>query len=205
MTAKKLHYFSGITITVFIVFHLFNHLYGLLGPTAHIEMMQNLRTVYRNVIAESILLLAVAAQVTTGIKLFIIKRKSATGFFDKLQIWTGLYLAFFLVMHLGAVFSGRFLLNLDTNFYFGVAGLNIFPLNLFFIPYYSLAIISFFGHLSVVHSKKAKNDLFGLKPEKQSYGILIIGILLTLVILYGLTNGFMGVEIPNEYNLGVGL
>ena len=90
-------------------------------------------------------------------------------------------------------------MDLDTNFYFGVAGLNTFPLNLFFIPYYGLAIISFFGHISAVHSIKMKTKILGLEPIKQSYGILTIGIIITLIILYGLTNGFNGVEIPKEY------
>jgi len=166
--------------------------------------MNDLRVVYRNIIAETILLFAVIIQVFSGIKLFFKKRKNVTDFFEKLQIWTGLYLAIFFFIHLSAVLSGRLILNLDTNFYFGVAGLNIFPLNLFFIPYYGLAIISFFGHISAVHSKKMKNKIIGIEPNIQSYIILIIGIILTLVIFYGLTNEFNGVEIPKEYDIMTG-
>lgn len=201
MTIKKLHYFSGITISIFVGFHLFNHLYSFLGANAHIELMQDLRVVYRNTLAETLLLLAVLIQIVSGIKLFIKKRESVLSFFEKLQIWTGLYLAFFLVIHVGAILSGRYILNLDTNFYFGVAGLNTFPLNLFFVPYYGLAIFSFFGHIAAVHSKKMKHRLLGILPNKQSYFILIIGISVTIAILYGLTNGFNGLEIPKEYNL----
>ncbi len=201
MTMKKLHYFSGITLSIFVGCHLFNHLYSLFGPNAHIELMQKLRFVYRNVIAEAILLLAVAVQIVSGLKLFSRKRKTASSFFEKLHIWSGLYLAFFLVVHVGAVLSGRFILNLDTNFYFGAAGLNIFPLNLFFVPYYGVAIISFFGHIAAVHFKKMKQSIFGIRPNKQSYFIIIIGVFVTIAILYGLTNGFNGVEIPKEYNL----
>lgn len=201
---KRIHYISGITITIFVVLHLFNHLYSLFGANAHIELMNDLRLIYRNIIVEFILLFSVAIQLFSGIKLFLKKRKVAINFFDKLQIWTGLYLAFFLLMHLSAVLSGRIILGVDTNFYFGVAGLNTFPLNLYFIPYYGLAITSFFGHISAVHYQKMKSKLFGIDPIKQSYAILIIGILLTLIILYGLTNGFNGVEIPKEYNIMIG-
>jgi hypothetical protein len=49
-----------------------------------------------------------------------------------------------------------------------------------------------------------KKELIGIQPYKQSYGILIIGIVLTLIILYGLTNGFNGVEIPKEYDILIG-
>ena len=204
MNLKELHYFSGITISIFVGLHLFNHLYSLLGADAHIEMMNHLRIAYRNIIAEIILLFAVSIQVFSGIILFFKKRKNVTDFFGKLQINTGLYLAFFFLIHLSAVSSGRLFLNLDTNFYFGVAGLNTFPLNIFFIPYYGLAIISFFGHISAVHSKKMQNKILGINPKKQSYIILFIGIILTLVIFYGLTNGFNGVEIPKDYKIMTG-
>ncbi|EPR68631.1 hypothetical protein ADICYQ_2328 [Cyclobacterium qasimii M12-11B] len=122
--------------------------------------MNDLRIIYRNVIAETILLVTVATQIVSGIKLFLKKRKTKYDLFEKLQIWTGLYLAIFLVFHLSAVLFGRLVLELDTNFYFGVTGLNTFPLNLFFIPYYGLAIISFFGHISAVHSKKLKKNIW---------------------------------------------
>lgn len=204
MNTKKLHHFSGITISIFVGLHLINHFYSIFGANAHIELMNDLRVVYRNIIAETILLFAVGIQMVSGIKLFVKKRKTVSDFFERLQIWTGLYLALFLVIHLSAVLSGRLILNLDTNFYFGVAGLNAFPLNFFFIPYYSLAIISFFGHISAVHSKKMKKKVLGIEPNNQSYIILIIGIFLTLVILFGLTNGFIGVEIPKEYDIMLG-
>jgi hypothetical protein len=204
MNIKKLHYFSGIAISIFVGLHLINHFYSILGAKAHIEVMKDFRVVYRNIIAETILLSAVGIQIVSGIKLFLKKRQSVSNFFEKVQIWTGLYLAVFLIIHLSAVLSGRLILALDTNFYFGVTGLNTFPLNLFFIPYYGLAIISFFGHIAAIHSKKMNHKILGIEPRNQSYIILIIGILLTLIILYGLTNGFNGVKIPKEYEIMIG-
>ena len=142
---KRIHYFSGIIISIFIGFHLFNHFYSIFGINAHIQLMKDFRLVYRNVIVETILLTAVAFQIFSGIKLVFKKRKTTLDFFEKLQIWTGLYLAFFLIFHVAVVLIGRYYLKLDTNFYFGVAGLNTFPYSLFFVPYYGLAIVSFFG------------------------------------------------------------
>lgn len=201
---KRIHYFSGITISIFIGFHLVNHFFSIFGIHAHIQLMNDLRIVYRNLIVESILFIAIAIQIITGIKLFLKKYKTTFGFFGRLQIWSGLYLAFFLIFHVGVVLLGRTYLNLDTNFYFGVAGLNTFPYNLFFIPYYGLAIVSFFGHIAAVHEKKMHTRLFNIEPAKQSFLILFIGITLTLVIFYGLTNGFSGVEIPKEYGVLIG-
>jgi hypothetical protein len=85
-----------------------------------------------------------------------------------------------------------------------VAGLNNFPTNLFFIPYYGLAIISFFGHVAAIHARKMKQNIVGLTPIKQSKLILFFGICLTFIIFFGLTNHFHGVEIPKEYNVLIG-
>lgn len=204
MTIKKMHYISGLIMTIFIGLHLFNHFWSIFGADKHLEMMNTLRLLYRNIFVETILLFAILVQIISGIKLFIINRKIAASNFEKLHVWTGLYLAIFLVIHLSAVLGGRYLLNLDTNFYFGVAGLNSFPFNLFFIPYYGLAILSFFGHIGSIHRKKMQQTIFGLTPNRQSKIILIFGICLTFIIFYGLTNHFNGVSIPVEYKILTG-
>ncbi len=204
MTTKKIHYISGLAITIFILLHLFNHMWSILGADRHLEMMNTLRLFYRNIFVEIILLLAVLVQIISGLKLFKMNRKTATTQFEKLHIWSGLYLAVFFVIHLSAVLGGRLFLHLDTNFYFGVAGLNTFPLNLFFIPYYGLAILSFFGHLASIHHQKMKQPLFGLTPYVQSVAILTLGLLFTVVIFYGLTNHFKGVIVPKEYHILIG-
>jgi hypothetical protein len=85
-----------------------------------------------------------------------------------------------------------------------VAGLNSFPFNLFFIPYYGLAILSFFGHIASVHNKKMKHNIFSLTPTRQAKFILFLGLCLTVLIFYGLTNHFNGVKIPTEYNVLIG-
>lgn len=204
MTTRRLHYISGLTITIFIGLHLFNHLCSIWGVDKHIEIMNTLRFFYRNIFVETILLIAVFVQIVSGLKLFKTNRKIANTTFEKLHVWTGLYLAIFFVIHLSAVLGGRYFLHLDTNFYFGVAGLNSFPTNLFFIPYYGLAIISFFGHTASIHNKKMKNEFLTLTPNRQATIIFIFGIILTMTIFYGLTNHFNGVTIPKEYNILTG-
>ena len=201
---KKLHYISGITITIFIGIHLFNHAWSIFGAENHIELMNTLRLFYRNKFVETILLIAVSVQIVSGLKLFLTTRKYAISNFEKLHIWSGMYLALFFVIHLSAVLGGRYILKLDTNFYFGVAGLSTFPFNLFFVPYYGLAIISFFGHISAIHHKKMQKTILGLSPNTQSKSILAFGIGLTFIIFYGLTNEFKGVEIPKEYQVLIG-
>ena len=162
MRIKSLHYFSGIVIAVFVAFHLLNHAVSVFGAEQHIAVMKLLRVVYRNVFVETLLLATVLVQIITGLWLFSKGRKWASTFFEKLQIWSGLYLAIFFLIHLSAVLGGRWVLHLDTNFYFGVAGLNTFPFNLFFIPYYGLAVVSFFGHIAAIHQRKMRKTILGL-------------------------------------------
>lgn len=202
MYVRKLHYYSGITIAVFVCFHLVNHLYSLAGIDEHIEVMQQFRKVYRHPFAEIILLIAIFIQVLSGVQQFRQQIKLATGFYERLQCWSGLYLAFFFLIHLSAVMAGRWLLDLDTNFYFGAAGLNQFPFNIFFVPYYSLGILSFFAHIASIHYQKMKkrnND-----ATIQSRLIILTGAIIVLLLMYGLTNGFKGVSIPVAYGLLIG-
>lgn len=201
---KRIHFFSGIIITLFVGLHLFNHLTAIAGAERHIQVMEQLRPVYRNIFAETILLAAVLLQIVSGIGLFRSKRKRSLAAFEKLQVWTGLYLALFLVIHVGAVMAGRFVLHLDTNFYFGVAGLNTFPLNLIFIPYYGLAVFSFFGHIAAIHRLKMKRSILGVHPPTQAVILLLTGLTVTGLIFYGLTNRFTGVEIPPAYHILIG-
>ncbi len=201
---NRIHFISGFALTIFISLHLFNHFISVFGAEAHIELMNILRIVYRNVIVETILLTAVSVQIISGSKLFLSKRKLVKDYFEKLQIWTGLYLGFFIIVHVGAVLIGRHILNLDTNYYFGVMGLNTFPFNLFFIPYYGFAIFSFFGHIAAIHFQKMNKRFLGLEVKQQSNFILITGIVVTVIIMYGLTGGFIGVKIPVEYDIILG-
>ena len=69
----------------------------------HIEIMNTLRQYYRNIFVETVLLIAVLVQIISGLKLFKTNRKTATSQFDKLHIWSGLYLAIFFVINLSGL------------------------------------------------------------------------------------------------------
>lgn len=201
MKIKKIHYISGLTISLFVGLHLFNHALSIWSIDIHTKMMNTLRLLYRNVFVETILLFSVLSQIISGFMLFKTCRNTANSQLERVHIWSGLYLTFFLIIHLSAVLLGRGVLELDTNFYFAAAGLNSFPLNLFFIPYYGFAIISVFGHIASIHNKKIKQNILGLNPRKQSMVILNLGVLLSILILYGFTNHFNGMIIPKEYKI----
>ncbi|TGK39351.1 hypothetical protein EHQ12_01885 [Leptospira gomenensis] len=204
MTLKKIHSFSGILLAFFIGIHLKNHLSALWGIETHTAFMEILRAVYRNPFVEFFLLSSVVIQIVSGPVLIFRRLKSEEIPVDLLQIASGLYLAFFLTIHVSAVMTGRFFLHLDTNFYFGAAGINRFPFNLFFIPYYSLAVLSVFAHVASIHRQKRKADVFGLSPRSQANLILILGCFTLCLLMFALTDGFRGVEIPAAYRVLTG-
>ena len=186
---KRLHYISGIILTIFILVHLGNHLMVLVSPENHLSLMEQLRKVYRHPVMESVLLLAVALQVFSGIKLYRqLKAQNSGTKVDRYQILTGLYLAFFLLLHVSAVLMGRLVFNLDTNLYFGAAGLNKFPLYLFFVPYYLTAVIAVFGHIACIHFRKTQQLI-------QSQILFGLGCIIAVLILIGM----IGLRIPAQY------
>lgn len=201
MSAEVFHRISAVYISIFVAIHLLNHLWSIWGAADHIQLMNSLRVYYRNIFAKILLLTSVAIQIISGIQLYTINKSKAKTGVEKWQQWTGLYLLLFLVIHLSAVFAARLIFHLDTNFYFGVAGINTFPINLFFIPCYALAVISLFGHLATIHARKMKHQFFGIRPTQQAILIITIGIVVTFVLFYGFTNKFKGVEIPTPYRI----
>ncbi|MEO0585023.1 MAG: hypothetical protein AAF135_22615, partial [Bacteroidota bacterium] len=138
MKRKTLHRYAGLYISLFIFLHLINHLAVLWGPQVHITLMEKLRPIYRHPVAEGILLLTIVFQIQSGILLFWKTRRQKLPFWNRVQRGSGAYLAIFLMNHLLAVVVARYVLQLDTNLYFGATGLNSFPYALFFIPYYGL-------------------------------------------------------------------
>lgn len=189
---KKAHYFSGLFISVFVAFHLLNHAFAIAGLEKHLSVMETFRLVYRNRLVESMLLLAVVLQIISGLKLAIYARKVAVGFIEKLHVYSGLYLAFFLCIHVSAVLSARIIFNLDSNSYFGAAALNHNPEVFFFVPYYFLAVLSFFIHLACIHFKKTAS-------KWQTFSIIAVGCFTAVFLIYALSNHFQGFEIPDEY------
>ncbi len=186
---RKLHYASGITLSLFIAIHLFNHLTALWGPDMHIQFMDKLRMLYRNVLVEGILLLCVLFQIVTGLTLVFTKKAQSLA--EKIQIYSGFYLSFFLIVHVSAVLFGRYT-GLDTNFYFASTGMNYSPFLFFFIPYYFLAVVSISLHVSALHYIKTGS-------RTQAYGIAIIGIITSVLIILAFTNYFKGQASPQQY------
>ena len=147
MNLRKLHRTSAIVVALFACLHIANHLTALAGVASHIAVMDAARIVYRQRVVEVLLLLCVSFQVFSGLWLVVRGWKQRHGFVPWLKAIAGAYLAFFLLIHVGAVLYGRAVLDLDTNFYFAAAGFHVPPNQFFFAPYYFLAVVALFTHL----------------------------------------------------------
>jgi succinate dehydrogenase/fumarate reductase cytochrome b subunit len=147
MNLRAFHRAAAAGVLLFAATHIANHLASLSSIATHIAFMDAARSVYRRPVIEVVLLCWVAFQIASGLWLFFRGWPQRTGRIPWLQALSGAYLAFFLLVHVGAVLLGRLVLRLDTNFYFAAAGLNITPYQFFFAPYYFLAVLALFTHL----------------------------------------------------------
>lgn len=146
---RRAHRALAVFLAVFLALHLGNHLAGLVGQATHGSVQAAVRVVYRHPLIEPLLLLAVAIQIGLGLAL-VARRRRWT-----LQTASGLYLALFLAVHLGAVLSARWQ-GTETDLAFAAAGLHApAPWPAVFALYYGLAVLAVFAHLSVPLSRRS--------------------------------------------------
>ncbi|THU40221.1 hypothetical protein FAM09_10135 [Niastella caeni] len=193
-TLKKYHRLSGLVIAAFMLLHITNHLFALGGPSLHITVMNFLRHIYLFPPVEIVLLTCVMFQIISGVTLVFRKGFSHQPFYIKLQVMSGLYLSFFMIIHVWAVLTARYHWNMETDFYFAAGVVNRFPEKLFFIPYYTLSIISTFVHIASAHYAKRVEQLkvfpypmyeeiFRSKYRREAINICIAGFIITFLIM----------------------
>jgi succinate dehydrogenase/fumarate reductase cytochrome b subunit len=143
---RNRHRLSAVILAAFLLVHIGNHLTGLAGQNWHMAYMAAARQVYRHFLVEPLLLALIVWQAGSGLTLLWRRRKGARSLIGWMQHLSGLYLAIFLLIHVTAVLSGRWVLGLDTDFRFAAAGFHVAPFIWFFVPYYFLAVLSLFVH-----------------------------------------------------------
>lgn len=186
---RKLHRAGALLVGVFVLMHLANHLAALGGIAAHLRFMEAARVVYRQPLVEIILLLAVAAQAGSGLRLLAGKRR--TDRIARLQAASGAYLALFLLIHVSAVLFGRAVLDLDTNVHFAAAGLQVWPYQLFFVPYYFLAVLALFTHLGCALARRAGTAALVVP--------VCAGVLVSSLVVAALMGKLLPYEVPQTY------
>lgn len=188
-TVRKLHRGGALLVGIFVLIHLANHLAALQGIEAHLRFMEAARLLYRQPLVEGLLLLAVLAQAASGLRMLMGKRRSDP--IARLQAASGAYLALFLLIHVSAVLFGRAVLDLDTNVHFAAAGLQVWPYQLFFVPYYFLAVLALFAHLGCALARRAGTAALVVP--------LCAGALVSSLIVAALMGKLLPYEVPPMY------
>lgn len=199
-----LHRASACLIGAYVAIHLFNHLLAIQGVEAHIAFMDEFRHVYRQPVVEALLLGCVAFQVGSGLHFLKSRWGQRRGFFERVQAISGAYLAYFLLVHVGAVLFGRAVLKLDTNFYYAAAGMHVPWVRLYFVPYYFLAVVAIFGHVACAIHWLTRDRFSELARDRFGHAVLAVGLLVSSLIVTAFAGGFHPVEIPAQYRATYG-
>ncbi len=197
-----LHRAAAIMVGVYVLAHLANHLAALRGIDAHLAFMQALRRVSRVPVIETLLLAGIAVQMGSGgwLALRHARRQGPRRMpFERLQAWSGAYLAFFMLVHVVSVLLGRARLGLDTNFWFAAAGLNVGAWPLFFMPYYGLAVAAVFAHLACVLRRRLPAGVAPAARNRTTLAIIAVGVVTAALIVAAFGGAFYPVDLPHAY------
>lgn len=200
---RSLHRTSAMLLCVFLILHVANHLVALAGQQAHIEFMAALRPLYRNALIEPLILFIAVWQAGSGLTLLWRARHAQRDTLGWLQHLSGLYLAFFLLVHVSAVLGGRMVFGLDTDFRFAAAGFHVGAWVWFFAPYYFLALFSLFAHAGCGLYWNLPQNRPGLRQSVLA-AMLIAGLFIAGAVVLALAGAFHPVDIPPAYRATYG-
>jgi hypothetical protein len=134
-----------------VLFHLTNHLFGLIGPEAHAAVMKVGRTIYRSAIVEPVLVVVLLFQALTGLELAWRWSAQRNDFCRVFQVGSGVYLAVYLLTHMNSAFiSARAVHHVDTNWAWASGapiGLIHDAWDIRLLPHYALGVFFVVGHL----------------------------------------------------------
>lgn len=151
-TARIVHGLLAALLLAFVVFHLANHLAGLLGPQAHAALMQAGRRLYRMPAVEAMLVVLLLLQLALGA--WLAWRWSAKGMdgYRAVQVATGVYVGFFLLTHMNsALVSARLMHGWETDWAWASAapvGLLRDAWSIRLLPHYALGVFCVLAHLA---------------------------------------------------------
>ncbi|HEY6895937.1 MAG TPA: hypothetical protein VI279_01645 [Rhodocyclaceae bacterium] len=141
---------AAAVLALFLLAHIGNHMFGLVGSDAHIAVMKDLRQIYRNFVFEPLLLIGFLYLIGSGALMAWRFAGSETDGFRALQVASGIYLLFFLVSHINAVLVlARTILGIDSDWGFATGaptGLIHDAWNIRLLPLYVLSVFFALTH-----------------------------------------------------------
>jgi hypothetical protein len=149
---RVVHGVTAVVLSLYVVFHLANHLFGLIGPDAHAAVMKIGRMVYRSAVGEPLLVATMLFQTGTGLFLAWRWSASAHDFQRTYQVASGAYLSVFILGHMNSVFVyARSFLGIPTDWNFAIGaptGLIHDAWNIRLLPHYALGVFFVLSHLA---------------------------------------------------------
>ncbi|MFK7963820.1 MAG: hypothetical protein AB8C46_07625 [Burkholderiaceae bacterium] len=120
-----------------------------------------------------------------------------------MQALSGSLLAAFLLIHVSAVVAGRLWLGLDTNAYFAAAGFHVSPNQLFFVPYYFLAVTALFVHIgcAIYWALTSRSPEAGAiaTGRRALLGFAVVGSTFALGLVLAMAGALYPLQIPSDY------
>jgi hypothetical protein len=151
---RQLAFYHGISasaiLLLFVLPHLANHLAGFWSGAAHIELMKALRYVYRDDLAQPVLLALISFQILSGTVLLRRRLVMPSDFLGTLQTMCGAYIGIYFLAHMTAVFAARYA-GTDTNWNWLTnkdTGMLVSLSNLRLIAHYWVGPIAIVTHLA---------------------------------------------------------
>jgi hypothetical protein len=193
---RVLHGLTAALLVLYVLFHLANHLFGLIGPDAHAAVMKIGRRVYRTRIGEPLLIGAMLFQIGTGLYLAWRWSASPQPFHRTFQVASGAYLSLFILGHMNSVliYARRFLgIPTDWNFAIGAPnGLIHDAWNIRLLPHYALGVFFVLGHIA--SGARVVLLSHGIAP-RQADRLWAIAVSLSALIAAAIIAGMCGVRI----------
>ncbi|NBB09858.1 hypothetical protein GVN17_09660 [Pseudomonas sp. SLFW] len=145
------HGIAGTVAALYVMFHVTNHLFGLVGPDAHAAVMDVGRTVYRSTFIEPLLVAVMLFQIGSGLRLAWTWSDSSGDPYRIYQIASGVFMSVFILGHMNSVFIfARTYLGIPTEWAFAAGlptGLIHDPWNIRLLPHYALGVFFVLTHL----------------------------------------------------------
>src|SRR6185437_7060135 len=136
----------------YVLFHIINHLFGLVGPGAHAAVMKIGRVVYRSGVGEPLLVAAMLFQIGAGLYLSWRWSAAPQGFHRTYQVASGAYLSLFILGHMNSVLIyARSFLRIQTDWNFAIGaptGLIHDAWNVRLLPHYALGVFFVLSHIT---------------------------------------------------------
>eukprot|EP00029_Vermamoeba_vermiformis_P008247 TRINITY_DN379_c0_g2_i1.p1 TRINITY_DN379_c0_g2~~TRINITY_DN379_c0_g2_i1.p1 ORF type:complete len:252 (-),score=36.67 TRINITY_DN379_c0_g2_i1:58-813(-) len=205
----KIQALSGAFFGLFAVVHLLNHAVAHLGVETYTNVQHKLRTVYQNPIVEALIFASLGVHMLSNTILITRRWKREADpkavrsltLSQKLQRWSGYFLATVIFGHIFATRFQQTLFNPELDGDFALATYTLVYNGAFFFPYYFLL-----GSLSLFHSSygflKAFDMILGIRSHKKItesglfYFLMTLGSAGVMSILLAFAGYYFDVQSP---------